>query len=489
MRPATNPGPFPADRVRTGRGRKAKAQSTSRKASLQRLALESLEPRTLLATLPAPTVSLLSNISGSVGNESTPSIVINKHDPSKMVAVWTRSDPTLSGVTKVVAEGAYSTDGGTTWNSLSLPGVYTDPTSDSKNPVDFTRVTDISAGFDRNDQFYILDMQSSDKAGVLTLNKYDFSNSTPLRIVSNRVLQSWTQNPIVLPTLAVDDNLTTPYIDPTSPTATQFDPHSGAVYVAWASNDSNPDSVNNFNPNDIRLIASFDGGTSFSTPVNISSNGGENRGTDRNTMPKLAISQGSTNGDVPGGQVSIVWDDFGSGASRSTPQDDIKFARILDGFSKAYAGAGGAINDYDATNKVSVTTTFPISTTGLSSLFSSVNDLDVQLALTDPSLADISINLVAPDGKTTVNLVPNGTLTGTNMGFGTGGVHFGTVFDDQSPLSEGKAAAPYIVRLRPGGSLATFTALGPGRWTGRGRSRSPITGGTASLPARCTTRR
>src|SRR4051794_32011299 len=47
-------------------------RSKARAAAHRRVALESLEPRTLLATLPAPVVTTLRDISNSGGDESSP---------------------------------------------------------------------------------------------------------------------------------------------------------------------------------------------------------------------------------------------------------------------------------------------------------------------------------------------------------------------------------------------------------------------------------
>src|SRR4051794_33205106 len=90
-----------------------------RKARLRALTLESLEPRTLLAVLPAIVrdpgaanpIDLSITAGGSTvnSNESAPTIAIDPADPTKLVAVWTRSDSTVfTGDTKVQAQGAYS---------------------------------------------------------------------------------------------------------------------------------------------------------------------------------------------------------------------------------------------------------------------------------------------------------------------------------------------------------------------------------------------
>src|SRR5262249_29679489 len=98
-------------------------------------------------------------------------------------------------------------------------------------------------------------------------------------------------------------------------------------YIAWASDD-----LGGSTPNAIRLVASSDGGQSFTTvqTINDEQHGdgsffqptapgvfpafvSGNSGVQRNVLPRLAISQGTLDGRVQPGQVTIVWDDFGTG--------------------------------------------------------------------------------------------------------------------------------------------------------------------------------
>ncbi len=83
----------------------------ARKSSRRRHALESLEPRTLLATattLATPTVVANSQVDITTnsklsytapttatggGNTSTPSIVVDKNNPNLLAAVWTLNNP------------------------------------------------------------------------------------------------------------------------------------------------------------------------------------------------------------------------------------------------------------------------------------------------------------------------------------------------------------------------------------------------------------
>src|SRR5260370_40411980 len=86
--------------------------------------MESLEPRTLMATLPPGAVSPTVDISNTRGDESTPSIAIDQNNPLKLAAVWTRNDPLLAPAQTEVVEAAVSVDGGKGWQSLGRPGHF-----------------------------------------------------------------------------------------------------------------------------------------------------------------------------------------------------------------------------------------------------------------------------------------------------------------------------------------------------------------------------
>src|SRR5947209_8683470 len=66
-----------------------------RRTRLRNLALESLESRTLLATVPAAIVTSTLDISNSGGNQSSPSIAVDPTNQNDLAAVWTRIDPNL----------------------------------------------------------------------------------------------------------------------------------------------------------------------------------------------------------------------------------------------------------------------------------------------------------------------------------------------------------------------------------------------------------
>src|SRR3954451_2174658 len=107
-----------------GRTLRGPRRGLARNSMLRRIALEALEPRTLMAVLPTPTVLPNSqvDISNSRGDESSPTIAIDQLNPNKLAAVWVRNDPLLAPGRTVFVEMAVSTDAGQTWTPMSPGG-------------------------------------------------------------------------------------------------------------------------------------------------------------------------------------------------------------------------------------------------------------------------------------------------------------------------------------------------------------------------------
>ena len=132
--------------------------------------------------------------------------------------------------------------------------------------------------------------------------------------------------------MAVDSNVSA-YVDPTTG-ATQGDPNSGAVYIAWTLNTPPPQGVTFWNPDTIQVIASSDGVTwpaydftgDNGNGTRLVSQGNFN-GTPRFTAPAIAVSQGKANG-TDGGLISVIWDDFTSGNNANPPVDLINYASL-----------------------------------------------------------------------------------------------------------------------------------------------------------------
>ena len=290
----------------------------TRKTRLRRVFLESefLEPRTLMATIPAATatgspvnLTSLSDVTTG-GNTNNPMVVINPYNSQQVVAVWGRdlSQVTPVPFTTAVVEGAWSSNGGTSWHTFGL-GVDGDA-STYPNIVPYTQVTEPSVSFDGQGNFYVLDRQHTGTAsGELSLSKFQFTGGGVSQVSVNRVFR-WTTGAEQAfdPTLAVDSSLANP------PAGVPADPFANNVYVAWASGDihpANPNVENPFNPNRIMLVVSSDGGQTFSgeTIANTGPANG-NIGPQDNSHPQLVISRG-TGGENPG-QVTVAWADFGT---------------------------------------------------------------------------------------------------------------------------------------------------------------------------------
>lgn len=484
-------------------------RESARKSSARRLALEHLEERTLLATLPQPLVPLTATPirTGLRGNASTPSIAIDKNNPQKLVATYTINDPAQAGDTKVWVEAAYSNNGGQSWSQLSglgLGSVLIDPTT--QNPLrSFAQVTNASVAFDRNDNVYILDSHNQGNTGpntpnALVLYKYNFSGNSPSQVALSpssfgKVVYQSTQDMALTPMLAVDDNLTS-YVDTNylGQSYVQNDPYVNNVYVAWATNDQPHQNAVNFNPNRILMVASSDGGANFSGPVVLNNNGNSGGGgTQRATTPQLSISQGRPAntalygpGDtgIPGGQVSVIYDDFNSGNSGSPPYDIIWNNRTSGAAAQSVNGNVGPIAP-------SSTFDFQASVTITNPNFITLSDLSVSVILAHASVNDLNIVLISPGGQSIV-LTPNGGQTaggasGANLGIAADGQQAPTIFTDNGvtfrPIGNQASASPYMGYYRPaGGSLnALFGGQSPatlnGTWTLRITNVNTTTGG------------
>ncbi len=198
---------------------------------LRRLALEPLEARTLMAVLPPPTILYHSNVANTADDTQSPTVTVDPLDPTKAVAVWSRTDTAgdLPGTLQEVGELAYTTNGGQNWTKLtsnatlglSLPAPAYDPsqgapTFDAKGNPTYTTVypftTDTSAAFDRQHNFYVVsDEHTIDyKSGAIVLQKYNFTNPTPNLTLANKIVHQWYDptggqgDQAFTPTLAVD---------------------------------------------------------------------------------------------------------------------------------------------------------------------------------------------------------------------------------------------------------------------------------------------
>ncbi len=430
--------------------------------------LESLEPRTLLATAPTPEVvsPFADIVANSRGDQDTPILAASPNDPNRLVSVWTRSDDLITSDNQVLAEGAFSTDGGANWIRFTPSTRLADPNTTDPT-VSYTGVTVFGLEFDRDDNFYVLSQQDDnvgliDGAGssAIVLNKFDFSGPTPIAIPTN---PSGTGPTIIEQEVGTVLNRSLRYglaVDTTLPVFTDPDtgvtlenPNSGNVYVALQTNDAPPALLTDttfFNPHRIVVRASSDGGETFSGPIVL--NDGGNSGTQRNnSFGGLTVSQGTLDNRVAPGQVTAIWSDEGTLANNDPPFTRIRSDRIIDGGVVESFSTSGGINDNG-------TTSFPIPVNITDTDFTTVGDIEVTLSLTHPNTDQLSITLVPPAGSglPSIGLVNVGTLTGANLGI-VNGFELGTTFDSEATLNildpdgnGGNANAnPFVGSFRP----------------------------------------
>jgi subtilisin-like proprotein convertase family protein len=463
--------------------RRRPRRGEARKSQLRKAALERLEERALMAVLPTPTSVgpvLVSSTNSQTSNESTPSIAIDQNNPNHLVAVWTRHETDVTNPPFIDVEGAFSINGGQTWTTFNPSDFLLNP--NTTNPtVPYTRVTEASIAFDRNSNFYVLTKHdTAQTSGALALSKFSFTGNAPTVVFRDRVVYQWVpaSDQAVNPMLAVDDSPAV-FTDPDTG-ATQNNPHSGNVYIAFATVDVAPAGNplgNNFNPNRIRLIASSDGGATFSGQAVI--NDSSNFGTQRNARPRLAISGGTIDGRIAPGQVTVVWDDFGTGATAPTPFDILWSDRLTPATSATVnAAVPVTINDAaDPGNSqphIPAVTNISVPVNITDPRFTTLNDLVLSLSLVHPTLAELRIELVPPAGSglPTVTLLnnqldasgntisPNIGATGANLGV-LNGFSVPTIFDDRAtrnivdidPATGNRgAAAPFNGSFQPEGA-------------------------------------
>ncbi|HEV8292441.1 MAG TPA: hypothetical protein VGP94_10980, partial [Tepidisphaeraceae bacterium] len=453
--------------------------------------VEQLEARQLLSVLPAPTIGQHVNLSGGANNQnmSNPAVAYDPSNPLKLVSVYTRYQPSIPGRQKSFLEGSYSADGGVSWVNFGLPRNDPNWTLDPAAVNDRTqqRATDASVAIGRDEQVFItfLEHDDDDSVGGVMFYKFDFSGGSPqpVQIDASRPgggkrLYTWVgADQALTPMVAVDNNIDD-FVDPDTG-AEQFDANVGNVYIAWTTNTPPPPNFdpNLWNQNAIVLVASGDGGVSFSSEQMLNDNrhsmvfGARPEG--RMSTPRLVISQGTVpdalSGEprVNGGQVTIVWDDW-TGTGNGGDDTDIIWAdRISDGVKAINVeGEVGPIadppqatppldTDFIATVNIVDDPNDPLPFT--------LSDLNVNLTLTHNALAEISVTLIAPDG-TQVPLflngidangqtIPNQGITGTDLGvlaINNFRTDLGTVFDDDAALGIRQSARQdFIGHFRP----------------------------------------
>lgn len=539
-------------RTKAGKSRRLHGQRGSKLTASARLSIERLEDRTLLtATLPTPVANPLGVISKTTAtgrpiNLSSPSIAQDPTNPLNLVAAYTRNDPTIAGVQKVFIDAQYSFDGGVTWTNLPPPLNYTDPSSGPVPRQPFVQATDATVSWDRNHNFYIVYSEHSvaNDIGAIVLQKYTLTGGTPMfqrgadpiegNSYFNR-LYTWGflgtgsdgigNDAGLNPTLAVDNSFVDPntgqpiYHDPITG-ATQQDLSAGTIYVAFNTNYKLPHSAipnpNSFNPNTIKIMASFDQGATFTTPKIVNSTGFATG--QRLAAPSITVSQGTSSdrplafGQVKPGQLSLVWSDFGA-TTVPNPNPDpfvpggtngrmIRSNAIPDG--GVGTSAIGMSGMYDLAmhppmgDDIPVTTTFDAAPVTFDPTLGGITGINVKVAIEDKNIKEIRLVLVSPTG-TMYTLMQNNVdaggrvrdmgdqnnpigVTGTpapagmqdgNLGYvegpmGQNALPWDTVFDPEAPrrINDRQNAAPYSGYHNAEGNLPrTFTlAQATGVW-------------------------
>ena len=219
------------------------------------------------------------------------------------------------------------------------------------------------------------------------------------------------------------------FTDPTS-NVSQNDAFSNNVYVAWATNEfGDQQSFAAENNNAIVLTGSSDGGNSFSPPEVMNDTKFAST-TELDATPRITISQGrpahtlsASDPGVPAGQVTVVWDDFGTNGYQRGSKVDVSDAIVTDSAQAGVSYSTGV--KYTATDPHSaipastdgspLTTDFPLSVNISDPRFTTISHIDVRLSMLYPDLTQVTVFLIAPDG-TRIPLVDGGP-TGAGLGF------------------------------------------------------------------------
>jgi len=385
----------------------------ARQAHLRQSALEFLEPRTLMAVLPAPQLTgSFAGLSTSGGNVSSPQVVVDRYNPFHLVSVWTRNDPALAPGNQTIVEGAYSADGGQSWTRFDAAGslrVDAGVAPASNGALTFyTQTGGAQVAFDASGKFYVLTQQSNggNTSGALVLTKFDFNGGSPVQEF-DRVVRQYVVDAVFNPTLTVDDNQAT-FTDPLTGLV-QSDPYAGNVWIAWSTNEAAPTGdyfVRQgvaWNPNSIQAISSSNGGQSFSGAFLLNGNNNlgaawgrytPTTGTFANATPKIAVSQGRA-GET-GGAATVVWDNFGL---YNSDLDAIQSNRVTGGATQSFAGSGGAITQAINPGSGPYTpqqTNFALNVAVNDPRFTTLSKLTVDMTVQQPNMTWLSAVLIAP---------------------------------------------------------------------------------------------
>jgi subtilisin-like proprotein convertase family protein len=207
------------------------------------------------------------------------------------------------------------------------------------------------------------------------------------------------------------------YRDPTTGVTGKV--YQGAVYVAWNTNDALttiPDPTPSTNPNTIRVVASDDGGQTFSSERFLLTDAGlanAFRSAERATAPTLVVPQGTSSdrqsgivngqavGPVQGGQLTGVWDNFAINQILSnTVADGGSGALFTDTSPRSTesSGASNTITDAQPTPGGGPDTqemsSFPLTVNITNPNFTTASDIQVGVNGFHPTDAEVEIRLL-----------------------------------------------------------------------------------------------
>lgn len=480
--------------------------------------------------LPVPLVSNQKNLTvidpDNPHTDHSPTVMIDPTDPTRAVAVYAtgKGGDTDASIGILYTTNANTTAAaGPTWSSTFVFNTSDPAATTATNIVFYAQANAPSIAFDLAHNFYIVatETNANGSSGALVMQKYAFAGAAPSVQISNKILARWANgvDPVLNPVIGIDTNPAL-YTDtnPNGSTYSQTDTMSGkAIYVAWGTNNTAPADPGTgvvFNPNTIKVIASADGGYTFTTQeyVTQSNTGNPNfqltpppgSAVRHDTAPQIAFTADSRT--TTGGQLIFLWNDFGNTAlmtNISNPDGGVAgtapvaAAVFTDNAPKAtYLDING--NVLFVTNSSHIADPAPDATEPIVSrfaqnvnitdpTFTSLTDLEVTLNLVHQQLNELKIVLrVVTSDNVTRSVVlllnrvdetgaqgdpPNG-ITGSHLGMlqvvidsTTGtftGNTAGTVFDNHSPraINDASASAPFVGHFRPeAGSLSTFFGL------------------------------
>lgn len=405
-------------RIRTKQQQK---KQTATKLRLENLHLERLEERTLLSVAPPPLVPANPRVIDAAPQPAyNPIVATDPTNPNNIVSVYIQEVPP-GLITTHQIRGAFSTNGGLTWTNFAPFFQLTDPETSNQFPsLPFARSSSPSVAWDRQGNFYVVatQHQTNYSVGSLVMSKFNLIGGNLTQVVDTQELQHWfRQEPIYNPVVAIDNNVSE-YRDPVTGQTLRDTMVNKAVYVAWNTDTQNPETVSGIlrGGRGVRLMASSDGGTTFTTPVWVNDNGTRPGGFQFGpqpteiSAPQILFTQGSMDGDVESGRMIIAYSDGSSvRIDSSRPDGGVIENRVADALR--INGPGGAIVDAaqsGGTNSIPTTNTFTVDITAadIDKAWGLITDLDLTLNLRHDNLNQIRIELETPLGDV-ITLVRN----------------------------------------------------------------------------------